>query len=98
MYVLCCLGARYWLLGVGCDVRATPSFRYGHIDKNVESHDPSCFSACPQPGNVTSNCYLKCYSDASQQMTQDQLAAPWSQAFASNDTASGGCPVNIHPF
>lgn len=100
-----CVDGHYVGDGSGCTWRVVKRNKvinatcmYGHIDKNVESHDPSCFSACPQPGNVTSNCYLKCYSDASQQMTQDQLAAPWSQAFASNDTASGGCPVNIHPF
>lgn len=52
----------------------------------------------PQPNNVTSTCYLKCYSDASSQMTQDELAAPWDKAFALNETAAGGCPVALHPF
>ena len=68
------------------------SCMYEHVDGAVEAKDPSCFSACPQPKNVTSNCYLKCYSDATRTMTHDQLADPWTKAFASDDVTKGGCP------
>ena len=66
---------------------------YGHLDDNVESFDKSCFSACPVPKNVTSDCYLKCYTKATTSMTHDQLTKPWALSFASEDASKGGCPV-----
>eukprot|EP00729_Bicosta_minor_P006008 gene6008-10231_t len=100
-----CVDGHYVGDGSGCTWRVVgrnkiinATCMYKHLDQNVESYDPSCFSACPQPNNVTSTCYLKCYSDASSQMTQDELAAPWDKAFALNETAAGGCPVALHPF
>lgn len=60
---------------------------YRRLDANVESHDSSCFAGCAQPHNVTSTCYLKCYSDAVGDMTPDELAQPWDDGFA-----AAGCP------
>lgn len=81
--------------GSGCAWRVVERQRvinatcmYRRLDVNVESHDSSCFQGCAQPHNVTSTCYLKCYSAAVGDMTADQLAQPWAEAFA----AEGGCP------
>merc|ERR1719272_1994443 len=54
---------------------------YGLLDANVANHNPSCFSACPQPGNKTSTCYLECYTKATEDMSPDQLSAPWTAGF-----------------
>jgi hypothetical protein len=85
--------------GSGCTWRVVQRERvvnascvYGHLDANVEAHDKSCFTACPQPQNVTSDCYLGCYSRATNQMSHDELSAPWTAAFASTDKSKGGCP------
>ena len=42
---------------------------------------------------VSSTCFLQCYSDAVHNMTHDELAAPWTKAFESRDVAAGGCPL-----
>lgn len=60
---------------------------YHRLDANVEGHDSSCFARCAQPHNVTSTCYLKCYSDAVATMSPDELAKPWDDGFG-----SAGCP------
>lgn len=85
--------------GSGCTWRVVSRERvikasclYARLDANVEGHDPVCFSACPQPHNVTSDCFLSCYSRATRDMTHDQLTAPWVAAFASSDAKRGGCP------
>eukprot|EP00035_Acanthoeca_spectabilis_P021876 m.440741 g.440741 ORF g.440741 m.440741 type:complete len:385 (-) comp18556_c0_seq1:103-1257(-) len=65
---------------------------YANLDANVVAHDPGCFSKCPQPKNVTSDCYLQCYTGATEQMTHDELVAPWGKAFGSTDPSQGGCP------
>jgi len=83
--------------GSGCSWRVVSQEKvinatcmYKRLDANVESHDASCFASCDQPHNVTSTCYLKCYSDAVGMMTRDQLTKPWEDAFTGyND---GGCP------
>eukprot|EP00039_Didymoeca_costata_P001714 m.54494 g.54494 ORF g.54494 m.54494 type:complete len:381 (-) comp10931_c1_seq3:39-1181(-) len=70
---------------------------YKHIDETIEAHDPSCFQACPQPNNMTSTCYLECFSRATEDMTKAELLAPWTKAFA--DPQSGGCPqVSLPPY
>ena len=72
------------------------SCMYTNIDDHVEASDTACFSACQQPKNVTSSCYLKCYSEATEMLTNDEIVTPWTKAFASNNVAEGGCPsVNI---
>ena len=42
--------------------------------------------------NVTSDCYLQCYDTATNQMTHEQLMAPWIKSFSSTDPTQGGCP------
>jgi hypothetical protein len=69
------------------------SCMYGHIDGAVEQQGSACFSTCSQPHNVTSDCYLKCYTETTDKMTTDTLTHPWSQAFSSVDPESGGCPA-----
>jgi hypothetical protein len=95
-----CKDGHYVGDGSGCTWRVVETVKtiraacmYKVMDSNVENYDKSCFSSCPQPRNVTGNCYLKCYSDASSKMTHDQLAAPWARAFKSNDPKEGGCPA-----
>ena len=68
------------------------SCMYERIDSAVVATGPSCFHACPQPNNVTSDCYLKCYYETTKAMSHDQLAVPWIKAFATQDLAKGGCP------
>ena len=79
--------------GSGCTWRlvdrqkiVNASCMYGSIDAAVVEQAPSCFSACPQPKNVTSSCYLKCYTETTAAMSDEQLTAPWTASFA------GGCP------
>lgn len=55
---------------------------YETFDKMFESYNPNCFGECHHPLNVTSDCYLKCYSDTIQVVSQKQLVAPWAVAFA----------------
>ena len=74
-------------------VACATSGMYGHLDANVVNNDPSCFRGCPQPTNVTSDCYLQCYTKATERMSKDELAAPWDTAFAKTDRAQGGCPT-----
>ena len=52
---------------------------YQSLDKAVENHNASCFEECPQPHNVTSNCYLKCYSESTLGMSPMELTAPWQE-------------------
>ena len=94
-----CKGGHYVGDGSGCTWRVIQNVKtihapcmYERMDGNVENYDKGCFAACPQPKNVTGDCYLKCYSASSAQMTHEQLIAPWTKAFASDDAKSGGCP------
>ena len=69
------------------------SCMYRQIDAHVEASDTkNCFTECPQPKNLTSDCYLKCYSETTATMSNEELVVPWTKAFASEDTESGGCP------
>jgi len=95
-----CLDGHYVGDGSGCTWRVVAMDRvinatcmYGHLDANVVNNDPSCFRGCPQPTNVTSDCYLQCYTKATERMSKDELAAPWDTAFAKTDRAQGGCPT-----
>lgn len=86
--------------GSGCTWRIVGSTKsiaasclYGHLDANVEARDPGCFTKCPLPKNITSDCYLECYSQAVGKMTKDELTAPWDVAFTKTDIGDGGCPA-----
>lgn len=94
-----CKGGHYVGDGSGCTWRAVQRLRaisascmYAHIDKTVEDANAPCFQACPQPGNVTSTCFLKCYSAAVGKLSHDALTVPWEKSFASKDKSQGGCP------
>ena len=94
-----CKDGHYVGDGSGCTwrvVKTTKIIRaacmYHNIDANVEQSDAACFGKCPVPKNVTGDCYLKCYNDATDKMTKNSLSAPWGQAFQSNDKTKGGCP------
>lgn len=93
-----CTGTQRVGDGSGCTWRVIERTRavkascmYQRLDAGVESTQPACFAACG-PRNVTSDCYLKCFSEAVYAMTQDQLVAPWLNAFGSSDPSKGGCP------
>jgi len=84
--------------GSGCSWRLVAitkaihaSCMYQVIDHAVENRNSSCFSPCPRSTlggyNRTSACYLECYSHTTAQMSPEQLAVPWNQAFA------GSCPL-----
>ena len=100
-----CKEGQYVGDGSGCSWRVVQTSKiiqakcmYAHMDSNVENHDPSCFSSCAQPHNVTSDCYLSCYDKASKRMTRDERSAPWTSAFASDDPRKGGCPPAENPL
>merc|ERR1712100_625278 len=85
--------------GSGCTWRVVNRTRtikavcmYKQLDEGVESTNKDCFAACPQPMNVTSDCYLRCYYEAVSRMTNEELAKPWVKAFESSDPSRGGCP------
>jgi len=71
------------------------------VDKKVEDHGQACFSTCPQPLNLTSDCYQNCYrntllGDPSYNitaMTDAQVVGPWAHGFREDDPAKGGCPL-----
>ena len=93
-----CKGGHYVGDGSGCTWRVVKTIKtikatcmYERMDGNVENYDESCFKECSQPKNVTSSCYLQCYSKAVASMTKDELAAPWTKAFSSDDPKGGGC-------
>ena len=95
-----CRGLHYVGDGSGCTWREVAMKRainatcmYDRLDTNVEQHDPSCFSQCPQPLNHTSTCYEECYSHAIRGMNKSVLVRPWILAFESEDSAVGGCSV-----
>ena len=60
--------------GPGADPGAPCTWRVVGVERRVDKHcsekvvnagvvaaDPACFSACPQPANATSDCYIKCF-------------------------------------
>jgi len=72
----------------GCTYRVLETTRainascmYQVYDASIESYNPDCFASCPQPHNVTSTCYLGCYSKTTKAATKDQLVRPWTDAF-----------------
>eukprot|EP00658_Telonema_sp_P-2_P065493 TRINITY_DN54720_c0_g1_i1.p1 TRINITY_DN54720_c0_g1~~TRINITY_DN54720_c0_g1_i1.p1 ORF type:complete len:355 (-),score=39.63 TRINITY_DN54720_c0_g1_i1:253-1317(-) len=72
------------------------SCMYNRIDTVVEDSSRSCFQACPQPKNSTSDCYLACYANAVSAMPTERLVAPWYEAFV--QPHHGGCPeVPLRP-
>lgn len=98
-----CKNGHYVGDGSGCTWRLVEqmtsinaSCLYNVVDDNIENADESCFSACAQPKNRTSTCYLQCYSQAVRTMTHEQLTMPWVKAFASDDPTQGGCPRNTN--
>merc|ERR1712096_113833 len=82
-------GCTYRLLETSKAVNA--SCMYEVYDKAVEAYNPTCFSACPQPHNVTSDCYLECYSKTTWTASEAQLLQPWHNAF------NGACPL-VHDW
>lgn len=78
------------------------------LDKHVQGAGTECFSACPQPTNQSSACWVECFfatvlgpdADTTLKppgkqtgaMDVDELATAWLGGFASSDVASGGCP------
>jgi hypothetical protein len=66
----------------------------------VQAHHPSCWQACLQPHNMTSDCWIECLLESTggseangvPAMTKAQLTAPFEAAFASDVAARGGCP------
>lgn len=78
-------GCTYKVVDIPRAIKAT--CMYETIDKAVEALNTSCFTQCPKPYNITSDCYLGCYSSTTTAAATSDLVAPWSVAFAAN-----GCP------
>jgi hypothetical protein len=90
--------------GTGCTWRQAAIKRtikancmYERVRLFVVAGNSSCFNACPQPANQTSDCYLECYSNTVLRMPKEKIAQPWNRAFSS--AAFGGCPEepHVHP-
>lgn len=98
---------KYWrnakavkIINQQCQTRA--------LDQLVASTGKQCFSACSQPTNQSSSCWVDCFfetvlgPDADKKlkppgsqagaMGLDDLAAAWLQGFGSDDPTAGGCP------
>ena len=71
----------------------------------VRAYAPSCFAACPQPTNASTQCVARCYMqillgpsggsrliNATEGMPRRLITQAWEGAFASSDPAAGGCP------
>ena len=75
-----------------------------HVIEGVRKLRPECWSACPQPNNMTSTCWIQCLFETLAgnatkgiaPMTKEQVVAPFLQSFASDDPAKGGC-VEVPP-
>lgn len=78
-------GCTYKVLEVRRAINAT--CMYNTIDTFVEGLNPKCFAACP-PHNVTTDCYLGCYSKTTSSVPKSKLVEPWVAAFS-----KGGCPT-----
>ena len=69
----------------------------GRVVAAVRAHRPKCWSACPQPNNATTPCYLDCLfttmlGNASLgvlPMTTESIVAPFVEAFSGDGK---GCP------
>lgn len=77
-------------------------------DRAVETAGHACFSACPQPTNQTSACWVHCFfetvlgPDADKTlkppgkqtgaMNVTDLTTAWLRGFGSDDPSAGGCP------
>eukprot|EP00937_MAST-01D_sp_MAST-1D-sp2_P007136 g7136.t1 len=83
------------VLGGGCSWRVVAAPRavnascvYDRLDTAVEATAASCFGKCPTAPsgglNRTSDCYSECYSHATAALTQEQLTAPWNDAFGTS--------------
>lgn len=76
-------GCTYKLLDIPRAINAT--CMYQTIDHYIEGLNPNCFGQCPKPYNVTSDCYLGCYSNTTSSVPKTALLKPWGTAF-------DGCP------
>lgn len=59
----------------------------------VQSANPSCFSGCSDPKNITTDCFITCVYNTviDGKVTADELEAAWLQGFRSEDPLKGGC-------
>lgn len=78
-------GCTYKVLDVPRAINAT--CMYKTIDQFVEGLNPTCFNRCHKPFNVTSDCYLFCFSETTKHTPKERLSQPWGEAFAAD-----GCP------
>eukprot|EP00755_Sulcionema_specki_P014778 Sspe_Gene.57631::Locus_31612_Transcript_2_3_Confidence_0.500_Length_1221::g.57631::m.57631 len=74
------------------------------IHSTVEAYGKPCFSACPQPTNTSSTCWIDCFytttlgPDAAKPggaiagIPLKDLITAWDAPFASEDPTKGGCP------
>merc|ERR1711939_460661 len=75
-----------------------------NVIKSVQARDPGCWSACPQPTNSSSLCWINCLFDTlvgdptkkKPAMTREQIVQPFERSFATNDVSEGGC-ADWHP-
>jgi len=81
----------------------------GNLIQTAIDYNPSCWKACPQPTNTTSDCYIKCLFDTvagntdegDKAMPPSLLTAAFEQSFDSS-AAHGcaqvpACPSPCHP-
>lgn len=80
-----------------------------NVINGVKAQNPACWSACPQPANMSSSCWVECLfhtlvgeppsaslPSGRPPMTKAQIVEPFERSFATNDPAEGGC-VDWHP-
>jgi hypothetical protein len=54
-------GCSYKFMGIKKAINAT--CMYATINNDISALNSTCFDKCPQPKNVTSTCYLQCFSE-----------------------------------
>lgn len=89
-----CLDGHYVGDGSGCTYRVVniskaikASCLYHNFDTIIQSYNPKCFNKCDQPHNVSSTCWLQCFSDTIDHSTVDEITKPWGYSF------DGACPL-----
>eukprot|EP01048_Picozoa_sp_COSAG05_P000283 COSAG05_NODE_7_length_42457_cov_58.929152_40_plen_152_part_00 len=69
------------------------------IIKTVLARPNPCWANCTsaEMHNRTTDCWIDCFLRTIMAMTSDEVTAPFSTAFTSDDPSKGGCPTVPEP-
>eukprot|EP00035_Acanthoeca_spectabilis_P003122 m.91471 g.91471 ORF g.91471 m.91471 type:complete len:208 (-) comp11939_c0_seq1:1600-2223(-) len=65
-----------------------------NLHKAVIGVNPRCFSACPDPADIRSNCWISCFYSTlfGGAVNVEKLVDVWLQGYESSDPSENGCP------